>query len=389
MRRKSIFTKAAKLRTILASSPTLIYRSGRQSLGLLSPPELYYVVPAASWSTDWDGYYITSSITAQFGWRAHLTSAPHLLVDHIIHYGEPGTFLASIGSRRNRYNTIVATIFHGSRTSEFPELARSVERFVEHADVPARIVTACGIMEERLIGWGISSDKVVRIPLGVDLTRFKPVSQEVRLACRRRMGIPDDAICIGSFQKDGNGWEKGLTPKLIKGPDIFLRVIERLHKQYKLYVLLTAPARGYVKQGLEALGVPYRHEILSDYRAIAQMYHCLDLYLMASREEGGPKAVLESLASGVPLVSTSVGMAPDLIEHGHNGFLADSEDVDTLAEHLSLLIEQPELRRQVVANGLISIKPYDWRLIAARYYQELYYPLLKEHFLPPKGSGQV
>jgi len=92
----------------------------------------------------------------------------------------------------------------------------------------------------------------------------------------------------------------------------------------------------------------------------------------------GPKAALESLASGVPLVSTRVGLVPDIVQHGWNGFLADSEDVDSLAEHVARLIEQPELRDRLATNGLTSIVSYDWHHIAARYYQELYRPLLSE-----------
>jgi len=356
----------------------MLYRLGRKRLGLSSPPELYYVVPAANWVTDWVGAYITSGITAQFNWQARVTSTPQFLIDHIIHYGELGAFLSSLGSRRNTRNTIVTTIFHGNRTAQFPALTQSVDRLIENIGVAARIVTACRIMEKRLVAWGVPPEKVVRIPLGVDLNLFKPPSQQQRLACRRKLGIPDDVFCIGSFQKDGNGWGEGLTPKLVKGPDVFLRVVERLHKQYKLFILLTGPARGYVKKGLESLGVPYRHEILSDYQEVAEFYHCLDLYLVASREEGGPKAILESLASGVPLVSTRVGLAPDVIQQGENGFLADSEDVAGLVEYVAQLIEQPELRRQLTQNGLNTIADYGWQQIAARYYRELYQPLLDE-----------
>ena len=368
----------AKQRATLASRLYMLYRLGRKRLGLPCRPELYYVVPGVNWSTDWDGYYITSGITDQFGWPAQVTSAPQQLAGHVVHYGSLWPFLGSLGSRHNARNTIVTTVFHGNRTAQFPELARAMDQLLENAWIPARIVTACCIMEQRLVRWGIPSDKMVRIPLGVDLSRFKPVSDQQRVELRRRMGIPDGAFCIGSFHKDGNGWEEGLTPKLIKGPDVFLSVIKRLCKDYKLFVLLSAPARGYVKQGLEALGVPYRHEILSDYRDVANLYHCLDLYLVTSREEGGPKGILEALASGVPLVSTGVGMAPDVVQHGQNGMLSASEDVDSLAEHVAQLIEQPELRRQLAANGLASTRSYDWNHIAARYYREVYLPLLRE-----------
>jgi len=55
------------------------------------------------------------------------------------------------------------------------------------------------------------------------------------------------------------------------------------------------------------------------------------LYIVASRQEGGPKAVLESMASGVPLVTTRVGQATELVKHGENGWLVDVEDAEGLA----------------------------------------------------------
>jgi glycosyltransferase involved in cell wall biosynthesis len=270
----------------------------------------------------------------------------------------------------------VATIFHGARSSRFPLLAESVNRFIDNLPLLARVVTACRIMEERLIAWGASPEKVVRVPLGVDLSLFTPVSDQRKREVRRRMGVPDGAVCIGSFQKDGVGWGEGLVPKLIKGPDVFIQVVELLKAQYNLFVLLTGPARGYVKQGLKAAGIPYRHQMLSDYRDIVDFYRCLDLYLVTSREEGGPKAVLESLATGVPLVSTRVGLAPDVIQHDHNGLLANQGDVDALAEHAAGLIENADWRRRLIAQGWKDIVPYDWSHIAAQYYHQVYLPLL-------------
>lgn len=360
----------------MANFPHLFYRLGRKRWNIPNTPELYYVVPNAGWSTDWDGCYITRGIHQQFGWATHITFSPHILVDHILHYGELGTFLSSIGTMRNRNNIIVSTIFHGNRNLEFPHLTQNTEKFLAASQIPRRILTSCQIMKKRLITWGVPPEKVVCIPLGVDLKHFKPPTFEQRLAHRHKMGIPENSVCVGSFQKDGVGWGDGLTPKLIKGPDIFLQVIERLHKHYNLFVLLTGPSRGYIKQGLDALSVPYRHEYLSNYLDIATMYHSLDLYLVTSREEGGPKAVLESLASGVPLISTRVGLAPDIIQHGHNGLLVNLEDVDALAEQAARLIEHDELRGRLIANGLADIVQYDWKHIATRYYKELYLPLL-------------
>ena len=97
-------------------------------------------------------------------------------------------------------------------------------------------------------------------------------------------------------------------------------------------MLLTGPARGYVRRELERLGIPYRHVSARSRDELARAYHALDVYLVASRQEGGPKAVLEAMAAGVPLVSTRVGQAQELVEHGIDGWLVDVEDAEGLAE---------------------------------------------------------
>ncbi len=373
----ALWSKINKSSSILSKSPDLLYRTGRRFIGYDNINSLYYVVPATNWVTDWVGRYITTAVSQQFDLHAQVTSSPHLLIDHILHYGEAGAFLASIGTRRNRENALIATIFHGNYTAEFPQLTHNTKQFVENTPHLTKVITACRLMENRLIKWGVPSEKIACIPLGIDLEKFHPATTQQRIICRQQSGVPDDAFCIGSFQKDGDGWSEGLSPKLVKGPDIFLRVVKNLHKQYtNLFVLLTAPARGYVKQGLTRMGVPFSHTVLSDFQAVAKMYHCLDAYLITSREEGGPKAVLESLASGTPLVSTRVGMSPDVIKHGINGLLTEIEDVAELTEAVSQLIEDKVLRQRLAAKGLEDIQAYGWQNIAARYYQEVYKPIL-------------
>jgi glycosyltransferase involved in cell wall biosynthesis len=349
----------------------------KNAMGFRQLPDLYYVVPNKNWSIDWDGFYITNEINKKYKWSTHLISRPQLIVGQILHYGELGAFLNNLGSSHNRRNKVVTTIFHGDINPQYPELSKSINIFLNNANIPDRIVTACKIMEDRLISWGVPLEKIVRIPLGVDLDHFQPPSFEERLFIRKKIGIPDNAICIGSFHKDGVGWENGLEPKFIKGPDIFLCVIEKLsHNFNNIYVLLSAPARGYVKRGLTLLGIPYNHVVLPDYLSMKKLYHCLDTYLVTSREEGGPKGILESMACGIPIVSTRVGLAPDVIKHKHNGLLADIEDSHTLAENIIQLIENKNLRSRIITNGINDIKPYDWETIARRYYNELYKPLL-------------
>jgi glycosyltransferase involved in cell wall biosynthesis len=371
----ALFSKAMRL---ARTAPALLYRLVRAQLGLRSTPGVYYAVPGADWATDWVGHHIVREVARQFGVCAHVTDTPHLLVGHILHYGELGAFLASLGSWRNAHNTVVTTIFHGDLDPRYPSIARSVERFIQRAHTTARIVVVNRIMERRLEHWGITRTKAVCIPLGVDTCHFTPVSGENRLVLRRRLGIPDDVFCIGSFQKDGVGWGEGLAPKLIKGPDVFLEVLSKLHHRKKLFVLLTGPARGYVKRGLDRLGIRYAHQVLTNYLDIVDFYRCLDVYVVASREEGGPKAILESMATGIPLISTRVGMAPDVILHGENGLLTEREDVEAMVQGVERLRADRQLRKRLATNGLATASRHNWTRISALYYHQVYQPLLQE-----------
>jgi glycosyltransferase involved in cell wall biosynthesis len=214
--------------------------------------------------------------------------------------------------------------------------------------------------------------------LGVDLKRFHPVPIEERRMRKEELGIPENVFCIGSFHKDGVGTAEGNEPKLIKGPDVFLKAIDQLRRNYPLFVLLSAPARGYMIRGLEAIGVPYKHVNLKEFHEIPRLYHALDVYLLASREEGGPQSVLESLASGVPFVGTRVGLAPDVIQDGENGALVDIENVEGLANAVAELIDDPKKREEIRRKGLEAAQKYDWGKIADQYYLQLYKPLLMQ-----------
>ena len=81
------------------------------------------------------------------------------------------------------------------------------------------------------------------------------------------------------------------------------------------------------------------------------LYHALDVYLVSSRQEGGPKAVLESMAVGVPLVTTRVGQATDLVRHGENGWMVDVEDAAGLARWAAHALSAGPALDAVVAEG--------------------------------------
>ena len=244
--------------------------------------------------------------------------------------------------------------FHGRPgTPGFPEFDRAYAALERNASRIDRVQVTHAELHELVLAAGVAPEKVFRIPIGVDLERF-PLGE--RTAARSALDIPESAFVVGSFQKDGVGFGEGLEPKAIKGPDVFVRVVEQLRIP-ELFVLLTGPARGYVRKELDRLGVPYRHLLLPR-DELADAYHALDVYLVTSRQEGGPKAVLESMATGVPLVTTRVGQAPELVTDGENGLLADVDDVDALAAAVRRVRDDTQLRGRLRAAGRPTAEAY-------------------------------
>ncbi len=265
-------------------------------------------------------------------------------------------------------NRLGVAYLHGKPgTPGHPEFDTCYETVCRRHEELDRVQVSNRAMEELVNGTGIAPEKVFRIPIGVDTDRFRVRDDASRTEARRALGLPASAFVAGSFQKDGVGWGEGLEPKLIKGPDVLLDVAERVRREVpELHVLLTGPARGFVVAGLTRLGIPYTHVQLLDLDAVAQAYRAVDVCLVTSRDEGGPKAVLESMASGVPLVTTEVGQAADLVRDGVNGWLRPVEDAEGLTEAAAHVGRAPadELARVATAarataeeNSWDSLRP--------------------------------
>lgn len=326
--------------------------------------DIYYIVEGANWSIDHDGRSITANLS---GLGSAVVTTCRGIRNSIVHFGSVNTFLSNDGPKLpHKSNKIIVTWFHispGDKRVEFiPEAVKYVDLW--H--------TACNITRNKLIKFGVPEEKITVIPLGVNLNAFGLPAPQQKENIRSKLGISEKKIVVGSFQKDGNGWGEGLEPKLIKGPDIFCDVVEKLRRRYDLFVVLTGPARGYVKRRLESSGVPYSHHFLNDPDEVAQYYKALDLYIATGRHEGGPKSLVESLASGVPLVSTKAGMAPDIITDGENGFLCDVDDVDQIVQKSMMILEDEDKKERIIAKGLTTARQFDWNVIAQRYERYLY-----------------
>jgi glycosyltransferase involved in cell wall biosynthesis len=281
----------------------------------------------SNWVLDWEGKELIG-LCNQLGIRTARPDYLKLARNQSVFYTSRYQVLKNWQTSKHR---IAFPYFHG-RPSSGTGFANMINTIAAHHNEVDRIQVSHSEMHEIILDTGINPNKVFRIPIGINLDYFNWTTPELRHEVREKLGISPSAVVIGSFQKDGNGWGEGFEPKLIKGPDVFLKTIEILKSQIpELFVLLTGPARGYVKNRLDKMGVSYLHKFLDDYTKIGHYFNALDLYIISSREEGGPKAVLESMASGIPIVTTRVGQAMDLVKHGKNGWMVEPEDVDGLA----------------------------------------------------------
>jgi glycosyltransferase involved in cell wall biosynthesis len=272
--------------------------------------------------------------------------------------------------------TLATTSFMHGRLDEHPDDRAIVATLRDRTDLFPKIVVTTGIMAKALAERGIDPARIVRIPLGVDLRTFTPVDATAKAAIRARLGIPPDVFAVGSFQKDGDGWGEGDTPKMIKGPDVFCDALARAAKHLPVFAVLTGPARGYVKKRLDAAGIGYVHAFLKNKDDVIEYYRALDAYLVASRIEGGPLSIVESWATGTPLVTTDMGMAPDIADDGTNAIVRPVEDAAGLADALTRIAGDSTLRDAIVAGGKISVAPHHWPRLAERHLREVYAPSL-------------
>jgi glycosyltransferase involved in cell wall biosynthesis len=249
-------------------------------------------------------------------------------------------------------------------TPGYPEFDTAFETLQSHADRLHAIQVTHAEMHELVLAAGVDPARVQRIAIGIDLEHFPFGDVARRTHARATLEVPDAAFVVGSFQKDGIGWEEGLEPKLVKGPDVLVGALERIGVDApELFVLLTGPARGYVRRELERLGIPYVHVRAKDRAELARAYNALDVYVVPSRQEGGPKAVLEAMATGTPLVTTSVGQVTEIVSHGVDALVVDVEDAEGLASHALRLRNDASLVRELTVAGRAVAERYDYALL--------------------------
>jgi len=164
----------------------------------------------------------------------------------------------------------------------------------------------------------------VHVPYAIDETLFFPMKNRGDL--RRKHGIPDGAYVIGNFHRDSEGSDLE-RPKFQKSPETFVAILRMVREQgLEPHVLLAGPRRHWIRKALAREGISFtfvgRHDVRGDDMAenilprerLNELYNACDLYLIASRWEGGPQSAMEAVAARVKILSLPLGVAADILE---------------------------------------------------------------------------
>jgi glycosyltransferase involved in cell wall biosynthesis len=133
--------------------------------------------------------------------------------------------------------------------------------------------------------------------------------------------------------------------------EAFARVAER-HPGWKLEILGEGPLREPLTQSIAMHGLLARIALPGFSPQVRQAMRRADLFVLSSRFEGLPNALLEAMAEGVACVSFDCTAGPrELITHGENGWLVPAEDVDGLAAAFDTLMQDDVLRARLGAHA--------------------------------------
>jgi glycosyltransferase involved in cell wall biosynthesis len=175
---------------------------------------------------------------------------------------------------------------------------------------------------------------------GVDLDLFAP-SAEKRAQFRRSLNLPGDAPLIGILGD--------FIP--LKRQDVFLHAAQRVQPQCPeaVFAVIGAarpnPESQAYYQSLHPL-MAQVHALLLPWPAdLAALLNALDIIVVASTTETGPLVLFQGLACGVPVLSTPVGHAPELLQDGVTGGLFPADDDAALSELLLHVLQHPDRHR--------------------------------------------
>lgn len=199
---------------------------------------------------------------------------------------------------------------------------------------------------------------------GRDILKSIPDVEE-KAAIKKKLGIKEEKLIlsVGRFSYNG-GYGKGF--------DILMKAVNECRHQYGLYIVGDEPTDCFIRLkqdlGLEnAHFVPFKPKSeLEDY------YKAADVFCLQTRGDVWGLAINEAMAAGLPVITTNRCVAGmELVEEGRTGYIVPVEDERLLAERITSVLEDDDLRMSMGRNGLEKIQYWTIENMAEQHYREL------------------
>jgi glycosyltransferase involved in cell wall biosynthesis len=204
------------------------------------------------------------------------------------------------------------------------------------------VVAVSDQVRQRLLNAGVRSNRISLVRNGIDLRPFEAPKPSLREE------LPPGTLLVGLIGR--LAWEKGV--------DIYLQAVSRIREEFpqaQFVVVGEGPDRDQLQELADSLHLGQSVTFLGRRDDMPSVYASLDLMVSASRLEGLPMALLEGMASKLPVVATAVGEVPSLICGGVNGVLVPPEDAGALARAMAELLRQPERRAQLSKAARVTV----------------------------------
>lgn len=232
------------------------------------------------------------------------------------------------------------------KTKIFIILERLVSRITD------RIIALTNKEKEDYIKFKIANeDKFDVIYSGIELDKFKELSEDKKQNLIKELGIPEKSLIIGTVGR--------LVP--VKGHEFLIKAAKYIISKYpEAFFVFTGDGpleQNLKKQALE-LGINNNIIFLGWRSDVSKIISVYDIFVLPSLNEGMGRVLAEAMALGKPIVASNVGGIPDLVTHGKNGFLVPARNSEKLAKYIQILIEDKEKKEKMGQTGKEMVKNF-------------------------------
>jgi glycosyltransferase involved in cell wall biosynthesis len=207
----------------------------------------------------------------------------------------------------------------------------------------------------------VPAEKVVAVPNGIRVDKFRPVSPESQQQLKASLGLTKAARVAGFVGR--LTWAKDHATLI----HAFALVRKRLPES-ALVLIGDGPLKPDLMELARTEGVGDTIHFLGDRSDIPELLSGMDLFVMSSVTEGYSIALLEACASGLPIVATRVGGNAEIVREGINGTLVAARDPVALADAIIAVLSRTEHAREMGNAGRTwALDQGSFRTMASRY----------------------